>query len=255
MGDLNGRTRERRRRPPSSKGNRHFDFARKRLREIEQIIADRYGVLPDTDDADAFLDPVASCHFDMFWRRKRRPPNFDELLDRLNLWCDGRARDVSFKLRRDAAREALRRRRLESADECAVRLRLSYEERTRLRITTIGAYDADKKERERRRRLRKLVRDRRRAIRKRSERGAVPRAVYLANCLSVARPWSHEGISRRTWERRRQRPPRGVVASPSPISSDFRAGDTPETPVAESEEHSPVARPLPSRRLTQSQNE
>lgn len=38
--------------------------------------------------------------------------------------------------------------------------------------------------------------------RRRSRRGRT-RAEYLAECLSTTKPWEAEGISRRTWERRR----------------------------------------------------
>jgi hypothetical protein len=43
--------------------------------------------------------------------------------------------------------------------------------------------------------------------------GGVPRAEYLACSFSRRKPWEAEGISRRTWERRRARG--GAVASPS----------------------------------------
>jgi hypothetical protein len=84
------------------------------------------------------------------------------------------------------------------------RLRLSHEERTRMGITTIGAYDVDKREREKRHKFRKRTRDRERAARKRAARGVMPREKYLAVSLSKTQPWKAKGISRRTWERRRR---------------------------------------------------
>jgi len=84
-------------------------------------------------------------------------------------------------------------------------LRLSYAERTRLGITTIGAFDVNKRERAKRRKHRKRIRDRDRQARKRAERGALPRPEYLARSLARTQPWKRCGIHRRTWERRRRR--------------------------------------------------
>jgi len=67
----------------------------------------------------------------------------------------------------------------------------------------------------------KRERDRERKVAKLRAAGAVPRGVYLAKSLARAKPWEQEGISRRTWERRRARNGmssanyEGAVASPS----------------------------------------
>ena len=130
--------------------------------------------------------------------------SLEELADRVKLWCEKTwAPWVSILQCRDSAREALRRRRVDTADQCADRLRLSYAERTQLRITTIGAFDVNKGERAKLRRQRKRIRDRDRQARKRAERGDLPRPQYLARSLARSQPWKRAGISRRTWERRR----------------------------------------------------
>jgi hypothetical protein len=84
------------------------------------------------------------------------------------------------------------------ADKLAARLNLTAAERRRLRITTIGAVDMDKTERQaaRRERKRKAEAARRRALGKR------PRQEYEANSISRARPWTAIGMSRATWYRR-----------------------------------------------------
>jgi hypothetical protein len=175
-----------------------------RLREIEHIVDHRYdGRLPDTDDADIILSQVADCIVHMIWKKGLRP-NSSEVTDRLELWCERRAPDVSVKLRREAARLALRRTHIDDADTCGDRLRLSYEERTLLGLTTIGSYDVRKAERTKRAKARKRERDRARMAKKRAAAGRVTRAAYLANCLTATRPWEEEGVSRRTWERRRK---------------------------------------------------
>jgi len=75
----------------------------------------------------------------------------------------------------------------------------------RLRITTIGSFDVNKRQRAKLRKERKRIRDRERQARKRAQRGALPRSEYLARSLARTQPWKRYGIHRRTWERRRQR--------------------------------------------------
>jgi hypothetical protein len=115
-----------------SKHKKPYDRTVHRLREIERIIKHRYGVLPDTDDVDIFLNQVACCLLQMRRKKLGQLPEFDDLVDRLSLWCERWAPEASIFQCRDAAREALRRRWIDTADECAARLHLSYEERTRL---------------------------------------------------------------------------------------------------------------------------
>jgi hypothetical protein len=190
---------------------RSYDRSAHRLREIERIIADRYGQVADTDDADLILSQVASCLFVMLWKRNHAKPTYDEILDRLRFWCERWAPDVSLTLISQSAKDANHRRRIDSADDCARALRLSYADRTRLCITTIGAYDVNRRQRKQLARDRKRARDREQAAKKRAERGALPRAQYCKASLSATRPWQDLGISRRTWERRRRKAnPKGV---------------------------------------------
>jgi hypothetical protein len=187
-----------------SKRGRIYNMTTHRLREIERIILHRWGEAQDTDDADIILEQVADCLFKMHWKRTLRQLPLEVLADRVKLWCERWASWASILHCRDAAREALRRRRVDTADQCAARLRLSYAERTQLRITTIGAWDVNKRERAKLRRKRKLIRDRERQARKRAKRGAIARAEYLARSLTRTQPWTADRIHRRTWERRRR---------------------------------------------------
>ena len=75
-------------------------------------------------------------------------------------------------------------------------LGLTYARRQRIGITTIGAIDVNKRQRTHLRKLRENERYRRR----RQALGATPRT----QSLSALKPWAAEGISRRTWERRRR---------------------------------------------------
>ena len=108
------------------------------------------------------------------------------------------------------------------ADDLAKWLGVTYVERQKLRLTRIGAKDVGKRSRKV---LRKL-RDLRAKERKRRSCGAIPRAEYEANSLSRTQPWVIEGISRRTWERRRNIMRTAVVASPS-TAVFLRPVDTP----------------------------
>jgi hypothetical protein len=86
------------------------------------------------------------------------------------------------------------------ADPMAARLGLKEADRARLRITTIGAVDMTKAEREAARKARK-----RQAKREgRRDRGMKPRAEYEKQSLSATKPWEVAGCSRRTWYRRQQ---------------------------------------------------
>jgi hypothetical protein len=127
-------------------------------------------------------------------------------------------------------------RQRRSADSLARFLGVTYARRQRLKLTTIGAIDVDRKQRNRRRRERnRMAKEARRRA-----RGATPRVEYEANSLTRTEPWKAQGISRRTWERRRRVASAGT-ANPnlkdggpndaSPGTAIFLSGeDTPASP-------------------------
>jgi hypothetical protein len=91
--------------------------------------------------------------------------------------------------------------RAKKADDLARYLRVDYATRQALGFTQIGAFDADKRERKRRRQERsRLFKERRRR-----DKGAKLRAEYEANSKSQKKPWDLEGTSRRTWYRQQKR--------------------------------------------------
>lgn len=117
--------------------------------------------------------------------------------------------------------------RLANADALAEMIDLQYEDRKRLGIFTIGAVDMTKRQRANARKQRKLEHDRIKRKAKRRERGAPSREQYLAESLSRAKPWEAEGVSRRTWERRRQHdassaPPHTSKPSAQPATPGHR---------------------------------
>lgn len=191
-----------------------YNQAAHRVREIERIIQARYGAIPDTDDADVILEPVA-CAYAQILRTRHGRAEFKLLIDRVGLWCDRWAPEVSIKVQRAVCSRALKRLRNFTADEAAEQLQLSYDERMRLKITTIGAFDVSKKQRDKLYKDRKKERDRKRAAKKRALKGSIPRSEYISGSLSARRPWEAEGISRRTWERRRRNIKIDASASPT----------------------------------------
>lgn len=156
-----------------------------RLKEIAALIEARYGGPCDTHDGDAYFEVALPCLIELgrdlaAWAAQHLPVYFEEQGEG---W---------FARRADAF---ARRPYGLSAETCAARLRLTAAERTLLGIRTIGAVDRTK--RERNLDTKACKRDHKR--RRRLEAGCTPRELSL----SQTRPWEAEGISRRTWERRR----------------------------------------------------
>jgi hypothetical protein len=89
------------------------------------------------------------------------------------------------------------------AQELGDRLQLTAAERTELHITTIAPCDQTPKQRAALRKERRRQYDRERQRRKREAKAGMSRAQYLAASKSRTRPWEAEGVSRRTWYRRR----------------------------------------------------
>ncbi len=193
-----------------------FSYAGKRLREIERIIADRHGIVPATDDADLYLSPVAECFCKVAIDRGR-PASVDSVSERFGFWCQRWAPHVAAAEAAELVRNALARAsRLTPADDLGTSLRLSYADRTRFGIRTIGSHDANKAARQKLSRARKRERDRLRAAEKRKATGATPRAVYQAHSVSKTKPWEQLGISRRTYYRRMALAALGTGPSPHP---------------------------------------
>jgi hypothetical protein len=84
--------------------------------------------------------------------------------------------------------------RIQTGVEIGKRLRLTNAEREDLKLWPFHPIDGDAK-----------ARKREAQTRKRREKGIRPREVYLAEQASRPKPWIAEGISRRTWERRRKK--------------------------------------------------
>ena len=166
------------------KGRGGYDIRRRRRREIEALVRDIGAA--ETDEYPRYL---------VLWAQAL-PENADRMI--------GILRNASLRMRhqitedeaRDIIEEARTTSRPRTPDGWARALGLTYARRQRIGITTIGAIDVNKRQRTQLRKLRAHERYRRR----RQALGATPRT----QSLSALKPWAAEGISRRTWERRRR---------------------------------------------------
>ena len=163
-----------------------------RVAELERFFDQRYGgggrdyVLPDEnrgrDNAYVMCCHLANC------------PLAPERIRRE--WLGAHAPWLSMAERNGLlARPALKW----SADKLAMRIGLTFQERQRLDIRTIGAIDMNKEQRA----ARRSALDRKAHMAARRANGAISKAQYLAQSASRKKPWEAEGISRRTWYRRR----------------------------------------------------
>lgn len=200
--------------------------ARMRLRQLERIIEDQHGSVPETDDADLYLTPVANC-FHVVAAGRDRCVSVDKIVDLLLVWCERWAPHIGIAQATEIVWDACDGYpKLIADDVLGGSIRLSYADRLRLRITTIGSFDADAGSRKKLAKARRRERGRLSAAAKRKAGGATPRA----NSLSQTKPWESEGVSRRTWERRQKKAaatPPAVVANSSPHNAVVVANSSP----------------------------
>lgn len=160
-----------------------------RLNDLSTLFRSRYGVILPDDDAGRDDMLVAINHLACLPRA--RPA----IMRWIELWAPWMPLAEASKI----AGEAMANPQRWKADALAWRMRLTMEQRTMLGITTIGAIDMNKGARTKRRKQR----DRERKTNSRRAKGIKPRKVYEGQSVSRQKPWEAEGISRRTWYRRR----------------------------------------------------
>jgi hypothetical protein len=108
---------------------------------------------------------------------------------------------------REIIDEAQNTPRCRKADNLAAWLGIKFAERQSLHIRTIGSVNVKKRARtELRKRSKRLAQESRRRA-----GGAQSRDRYERNSLLATRPWEKLNISRRTWYRRQNRPPKHTV--------------------------------------------
>jgi hypothetical protein len=164
---------------------------RLRLGNLRTLFRNRYGaVLPDDDagreDMRELLLPVSLG------------PNADiKMAKMIEVWAPWMDSAEAEKLIEQIARTPLAARK-QNAERLGLRQQVTNQERERLRIWTIAAYDMTAQELKEQRRARAAARMRR----LRQKQGRIRRAVYEAKSKSKIKPWQKQGISRRTWYRK-----------------------------------------------------
>lgn len=189
-----------------------------RLREIEKVIKYRHGsMIPDpedTDDRETCLDYIKAAALSL---------SDQDMAD----WCRKWAPWVKDHELAAITSIASTRRRMMTADGAAGLIRLTWADRTRLGIRTIGACDVPKDERMKLAKERKRERDRNRKAEARKANGVKDRASYEAQSLSTLKPWKDLGMSRAKWYRTRETSPSRIEVignGDTPVSR--RNGDT-----------------------------
>lgn len=196
-----------------------------RVAEIEKIIRARHGsYIPDpagSDDEELCVAYVRAFALSgagsgvRGWSRRWAP------------WLD----DEQLFIEMEAAAQKLASgpkgdKRMLKADHVACLLMVSLEERTRLELKTIGAYDVPKEERTSLAKQRKRQLDRQRVAAKRRMQNPLMRSQseITAVSISAAKPWEQEGISRAGWYRRQRRE--------TDMSRVYKKSTTGDTPVS-----------------------
>lgn len=162
-----------------------------RLADLSILFRSRYGSeLPD-DDAGRDDIKLAVDHLAALPHPARA----------ITAWLETWAPWLRLSEHRQIISDGIANQRNWKADALAWRLRLGAEERRLLGITTIGAIDLGRAART------KLRRDRHKKLEaaKRRAAGVKLRKDYESGSVERSKPWQVEGISRRTWYRRRKR--------------------------------------------------
>lgn len=160
-----------------------------RLHDLAKIFRARYGNVLPNDDAGRDDLLVAVHHLASLAHPRGHIAKW------LNLWAPW----LTLAEHKEIIGEAIANPQKWKADALAWRMRLTKEDRRMLGVTTIGAIDENKAARTKRRR----ALDRQRKENARRAKGMKPRKVYEGQSVNASQPWIAEGISRRTWYRRR----------------------------------------------------
>jgi hypothetical protein len=160
-----------------------------RVSELSVVFKDRWGVtLPDDDagrdDLRLLFHHLAATGGDVTTK----------MVGHANRWAPWLPAPQARRLANEVAARPMKFH----ADTLAHRLRLTYKDRRRLKVRTIGCIEMTAEQR----RAFKKEDDVLARKKKRRERGVRSRAEYEAKSDNRLKPWLAEGVSRRTWYRR-----------------------------------------------------
>jgi hypothetical protein len=195
-----------------------------RMDDLEHLFLDRYGLyLPDDDAGWEDLNIVAHYFAHL---RLSAAKIIARIVDWAAIWAPSYPTDKVTK----CAEEAVAKPRKWKANTLAWKLGLTMEQRTRLKIKTIGAINVKPKDRPTylREHHRQRKEDDRRA------NGVRPREAYLAGSISAVEPWVALGMSRATWYRKGKPMPYHITDETGPadykgISSAALVSLSPDT--------------------------
>lgn len=162
-----------------------------RLRELAKVMRARHGAGPVTDQ-------TAALDYAVFAAHHIGEPNA------IARWIDLHTPCLPTGVRDEIVRAAVEEPRKWKAAQAGQFLRLSYDERSALGITTIRAQDLTRAEHQILKDLRKRERDRAKAEARRRRAGAVSRGEYLKQAISTSAAAAKIGVSARTLRARRQ---------------------------------------------------
>jgi hypothetical protein len=165
---------------------------RLRLGDLKRLFRKRYGhTLPDDDagreDLRELLLPIS-----LGSEAGRKMENA------VAVWAPWMATDEAQQLI-DQINLTPTQHRKPTARDLGERLRLTYEQRKALGIRTIAPCDMSDEELHDRRKARRAYLQ----WKRRQAKGGMTRAEYSSKSLTRLQPWDAQGISRRTWYRRR----------------------------------------------------
>jgi len=190
-------------RRPRVKLSKDERLRRLRLGDLRKLFADRCrgSILPDDDAGRDYLrelllpisigphEAVKGSRAIEIWGPT------DRMRREIELWAPWMSEDEAQELLGEIDLMPTWQRK-PKAMTLGERLQVFYGERTRLQLRTIGPCDMAEAGMA-------LIRKQKKRQRDRLRRQRQPRAEYLAASLAQTKPWEQEGISRRTWERRR----------------------------------------------------
>src|SRR5262249_48021713 len=188
----------------------NFDFTAKRRREI--VLHARHVGAAETEDFSRWL--IA-----WVWHNRRAKDQIWSVME-----C---AKNMGGKITEAEAsaitEEASITRRHRTADNLARLLGVTYAQRQALRLRTIGSINVKRADRK----VIRRIRDKVKKEQKRRAAGVCPRDEYEGNSLSRTQPWRALGMSRRTWERHRNKARDASVSAISFLTKNDRLA-TPE---------------------------
>ncbi|MGY4193382.1 hypothetical protein [Bradyrhizobium sp. USDA 4520] len=182
---------------------RPYSRARQRRNHTEKLIIDRHGgLIRQAAVADAYVLTAAECCGQIL-KDEGKELSSAAIAERLSIWC-GTWIIQSYsdeQIGLISAQAAKLDGWIPPDDHVGERLKLTYDDRERLGISTIGPCDVHPEEREERR----LEKRRLSAEAGRRAKGCKPRKDWLAeHSASRTKPWIAEGISRATYYRRKK---------------------------------------------------